>query len=84
MKSAIKKEIRCWCLKQVERHYGYDKYKESFEQINSDLSQQYTEKVIMNPYLELKLRNQHCFQALFSERAIRKLYRGGWNASWLI
>lgn len=69
--------ILYWCLKQVETSYGFDKYKEEFTQINADLSKQYTQKVAVSPYYELNLRNQHCFQALFTEKAIRKLYRGG-------
>lgn len=70
-------KILYWCLKQVETSYGFDKYKEAFTKINSDLSKQYTQKVAVTPYYELNLRNQHCFQALFTEKAIRKLYRGG-------
>ena len=70
-------KIKYWCLKKVEQKYGFQKYKKAFTEINNDLSQQYTEKVKVTKLYELKLRNQHCFQALFTEKAIKKLIRGG-------
>lgn len=69
--------ILYWCLRQVEISYGFDRYKGAFAEINGDLSKQYTQKVAVTPYYELNLRNQHCFQALFTEKAIRRLHRGG-------
>ena len=67
--------IRHWCLKKVEKQNGYDNYKKAFTEINGDLSQQYTQRMNITELCELKLRNQHCFQAVFTEKAIRKLYR---------
>lgn len=67
--------IRYWCLKEVEKQNGYGGYKKAFTEINGDLSRQYTQKMKISAFYELKLRNQHCFQALFTEKAIRKLYK---------
>lgn len=69
------KDILLWSLKKTEKLNGYDKYKKAFSEINSDLSQQYTQVVKISDLYELKLRNQHCFQALFTENAIKKLYK---------
>lgn len=69
----LNEHIRYWCLKHVENVNGYDRYKKAFTEINSDLSKQYTQAVEVSALYELKIRNQHCFQALFTEKAIRKL-----------
>ncbi len=70
-------EVKFWCLKRVEQQYGFAKYKKAFTKINKDLSQQYTQRVRVTKLYELKLRNQHCFQALFSAKAIRKFLNTG-------
>lgn len=69
--------IRYPCLKKVEKSNGYHKYKKAFSMINQNLEKQYTQHIKMTPLYELKLRNQHCFQALFTEKTIRQLYHGG-------
>ena len=59
-------------LKIQKRRLEFDKIEECFNDLNSDLAEQYTEKAQHTPFRDIKIKNQQAFQVDFTKNAIEK------------
>lgn len=64
--------IMLWSLKIQKNNLRFDKLEELFEELQIDLSRQYTRKIELTPFLELKIKNEHAFQVGLAKNAIQK------------